>query len=107
MTSAITSPEIATKHPSEETWFQFNYEPILGEGETMLDTGLIAIYADKVGLTFAQEQAVIEPTRVSIFVHEGVDGVKYNLTCEADTTLDGITKFQRRVIVGQIRVRST
>lgn len=116
MTTAITAPQIAVKHPDEEVWYEFSFARIFKfEDEEIWTNGEIEITCDPLGLTFNAAEAIIEDKSLFIKVSGGVSLtdpntgrlLPYNLSCGIDSTRDGFTKFSRRVQIGRIKVSST
>lgn len=96
MSTQLTAPQRAVKHPAEGRWYEFSYAKIIGEGVTILQTGTPQI-TDVPGLVFDTANLIIEDQSVFVYVTEGVAGETYHPLCLADTTKDGISVYEEKV----------
>lgn len=113
MTTAITAPQVCTKHPDEELWIEFSFAKIFKhEDEVVLQTGTVTIESDPIGLVFNLGDVIIEGKSVFVLVSGGVQLVDpetgrlkpYELLCAVDSSRDGIIKYARRVQIGRVKV---
>ena len=115
MTTAITAPEVAVKHPEEEEWYEFSFRRVFGEdsGITIWQNGNIELTCTPLGLSMDLGNLIIEGQSLFVYIMGGVEIqdpnvpgklLPYEVLCSVDSTKDGMTKYSRRSQIGRLKV---